>query len=220
MASCSSAGCAIRISTIMHQSIRMTRTLRLWVRTRAVSRAWSSLSGATAALSILTTGCVWHGREADHVLGPALIRAQPATDAAGPITQTTHFPLLFEGGKQWGASAGWMQRLVVTATMPGGEHAAAASHWSPSFIYRRLPRPAGEAEFLRRANAGFWVLAGRELWATGLGWSSRNETWPVRDGVHTLHINTTRPLSARFTVTPGEPETETVRRPITTAHPQ
>lgn len=117
----------------------------------------------------------------------------------GRRSQTAHFPLLFEGGRQWGLSMGYVNRLVV-APVSGDMAEVSVPRWSFVFFHKRAPRDPEGAEFRQRCTAGLYAHAGNELRALGLGFSARNDTLPGTDGLYELTFDSRNPFGTHFTL--------------------
>jgi len=170
----------------------------------------------SVAVSFLLSGCAWRTQQADHLLGPAWYRfAEPFAGKAAAF-QSMHFPLLLEGGHQWGVSLGRIQRLAlvaseIDATDPpaGGEGAPRgwlvsprSGRWRWSWFYLRAPlrRPA---EFVWRSTVGAHGGIGGEGRGVTLGYSSVTSLTPRHEALYELNFDSCHPLSATFVMNPA-----------------
>ena len=164
---------------------------------------------AFVLVGIAASGCAWRTRNADHIVGPVLYRfsAPPA------VLQTAHFPLLLEGGRQWGISIGCAERISLVATQPGAVRTTAEDapqgwlihpapqHWQCSWIYLRAPFRE-PPEFIRRTIIGAHGGAGTEERAVSIGYSSMATTTPRHEAVYQLDFHSRRPLDSALVVNP------------------
>ena len=158
--------------------------------------AKSSLIGALVAFN----GCVWHGPEAKHYLGPVWIRK---SQGKAEVTQTIHGPILLEGGKQWGTTVGISRRLSADPAHETTANKAApsqlASDWHFSPFYQRIENPH-PVEFSATTLWGLRMAAGTELNALSLGYARRTEFQPRKHGYYLLHYTSRHPeaMELRF----------------------
>lgn len=129
----------------------------------------------------LLSGCTWRTLQADYLLGPVRYRfSEPSTEKAA-VFQSVHFPVLIEGGSQWGVSIGGIHRLALSSARFDSVDPADDVHatprgwlihpqprrWQWSWIYLRAPL-RGRPEFIRRSMVGVQGGAGGEERAISL----------------------------------------------------
>ncbi len=152
------------------------------------------------------TGCAWRTQRAEHVFGPTLYRFHQNATNLSVVSQTAHFPVLMEGGTQWGLSLGYSRRLSLTprpapasltnSGLPsawGGQ--AKPGRWQWSWLYLRAPLQAPPF-FIARGLVGLQAGAGTEESALSLGYSSMTSTRPEPDSLYSLDYDSRRPLEA------------------------
>lgn len=174
---------------------------------------WGVLAKACAFISAvcLLSGCAWRTTRADHLLGPAMYRyAEPSAERATAF-QSLHFPLLVEGGHQWGISVGGIQRFALAPArmdftnsltsemeMPRGWLIdPKPGRWRWSWFYLRAP-VRHPPEFIWRRLVGIHGGVGRETRAITLGYSSVTALTPRQEAIYELDFNSRRPLEATF----------------------
>jgi hypothetical protein len=186
--------------------------------TRAAPRARATrryLLRLTLIATVGAPGCAWRTANAEHYFGPVLFRYSEERQEECAVNDLWQVGVLAEGGRQWGLAVGAAERLTADLKPADGTAAprwtrpwsfwpeTTPGKWNLSLLYLRGDNVKPPLMLWRRLIGG-GAMAGSELSAVSVGYSSRLTVLPAQDSFSVLVFNSNRPLQSVCKILPVE----------------
>jgi hypothetical protein len=149
---------------------------------------------------VVCAGCVWHGARADIIYGPAFVKNGGLN---GNLVQAIQFPVVLEGGGQWGITAGVLQRQTMSAAYEINQPASGSGQdrWCFRWFYR-VPQ-GHRPEFVRRVFDGAQLQIGGEATAFSVGAGDKTTLHYSDNHLYQLKFDSARPSQASLLLDPS-----------------
>lgn len=161
---------------------------------------------------VLFPGCAWRTGNVEHYFGPVLFRYSDAAESACNVTDVLGLGILAEGGRQWGLSAGFVNRLAAAPRQQATQtqwtrpwslwRTTTPREWNLSLLYLRGENVSSPL-LVRRQLVGAGVLVGNEITALSVGYASRVNIAPRDDSFSIVVFDSSKPLASRCEVLPA-----------------
>ena len=152
------------------------------------------------------SGCVWRTEKEELYFGPVWLRNIKPPQGEAHVSQQMHFPFVFEGGKQWGFSIGYQNRVIAAPTEAHESSVCTTSHsmgtnkqdWNFEWYWSTQEISFPEPGFFARTNVGLTIGLGDEANGFSLGGTRTTQLRPQKDSFHRFQYSSGNPLNTIY----------------------